>query len=673
MNGYLIGLLIGLPVVLAGFLLLNRNRALQKAGVILMAAVLLGSAGLALSMRTAIVSMPAGLADLGLPLSVVANLAVLAGLAYLSRAWKNRWIGGLLVVQAGMLIWLAVSGRGVSQYGFFVLDHLALLMLLLVNGTGALALLFSLKYMERHEQRRGIDGKRSALFIAAAAFMTPAMSGLLLADHLLWLLFFWQSLIVAGFILISHDRTAMALKNGRSFVGWQLFGGAVFLAGAIGVHSLARTLTISELLVFNDANLTLLPVAFLVMACLVMAAQFPFQAGLLHCAAAPTPAAVMLQAVTLVNAGIYLMIRISPLLMNTWLAKVVAVIGMFSFAAAALLALMQHDSKRVFIFSTISCAGLAIALASLANLQAIYAAILLTLLHGATKTLLLLATSGNASSRLSMSLTLLAALSMLLPPFGIPLMQWTALEAVTQNPVAVLLLVAGIVISMLYWARFIVKRLETIGQAGAAKLEPLYAFPQIAAAVALVLLGLFSVPFTNWLIAPVLRENFRRFSDIAQGDAASFLIRDWVGINPLLLFAALVAIVVPGWLVLRWLCLRQAVAPVVESTDEVAAAAAMAEPQETETDAETDVGMDSLPDVATGDSIEPTIVEPAIVAVVEKDAEELAPLVDERPAVVFHFPTRTVLSIFPDAPKTHLYVTVIAGALIILMFEVVIR
>ena len=64
LNGYLIGLLIGLPVVLAGFLLLNRNRALQKAGVILMAAVLLGSAGLALSMRTAIVSMPAGLADL---------------------------------------------------------------------------------------------------------------------------------------------------------------------------------------------------------------------------------------------------------------------------------------------------------------------------------------------------------------------------------------------------------------------------------------------------------------------------------------------------------------------------------------------------------------------------------------------------------------------------------
>ena len=669
MNGYLIGFLIGLPGVLAGFLLLNRNRSLQKAAVILMAIVLLGSGGLAFSVRTTSVSMPAGLADLGLSLSVVANLAVLGVLAYLSGAWKNRWIGGLQTIQAGMLIWLAVSGRGVSQSGLFVLDHLAVLVLLLVNATGALALLFALKYMERHEQRRGIDNKRSALFIAAAAFMTPAMSGLLLADHLLWLLFFWQILIVAGFILISHDRTTLALKNGRTFIGWQLFGGAVFLAGAIGLQSLARSLTISELLVFSDASLILLPVAVLVTACLVMAAQFPFQAGLLNCAAAPTPAAVMLQAVTLVNAGIYLMIRMSPLLMNTWLAKVVAVIGMFSFAAAALLALMQHDSKRIFIFSTISCAGLAIALASLANLQAIYAAVLLTLLHGATKTLLLLATSGNASSFLSVRLALLAAVSMLMPPFGIPLMQWTALEAVTQNPVALLLLVAGIVISMLYWARFIVKRLETIGQAGTMRLEPLYAVPQIAAAAVVVLLGLFSVPFTNWLIAPVLRENFRRFSDIAQADAASFLIRDWVGVNPLLLVAALAGVVIPGWLVLRWLCLRQAaapaVAPTVESTGEVEEVTAIIEEaQETETDAEKTSLQDEANSDVPGNEVSSNKM---------TDTEELAPLADEHPAVGFHFPTRTVLSIFPDAPKTHLYVTVIAGALIILMFEVVIR
>ena len=43
------------------------------------------------------------------------------------------------------------------------------------------------------------------------------------------------------------------------------------------------------------------------------------------------------------------------------------------------------------------------------------------------------------------------------------------------------------------------------------------------------------------------------------------------------------------------------------------------------------------------------------------------------PSGVMHFPIQSLLALFPDAPKTHLYATVIAGALIILMFEVVIR
>ena len=69
-------------------------------------------------------------------------------------------------------------------------------------------------------------------------------------------------------------------------------------------------------------------------------------------------------------------------------AALVAFMGKL-YAAAALLALLQPDEKRILGFSTISCAGLAMALISLANLQAIYAAVLLTLLHGLTKALLL--------------------------------------------------------------------------------------------------------------------------------------------------------------------------------------------------------------------------------------------------------------------------------------------
>lgn len=650
MDGYLIGVLIGFPSMLAGFLLMNRNGTLQKAAVILLSVVPGGSVCCAVALRTVTLPMTTGSNDFGFAFILAANLIVLAGTAYWSGVWKNRLNAGLLVIQAAMFFWIGFYGRGTSLSGVFLLDHLSLVMLLLVNGTGACALIFSLKYMEGHERRRNIDKKRSSLFFAAAGFMLAAMNGLLLTNHLLGLLFCWQVLVLTGFILISHDRTKIALKNGRGFVGLHLFGGIGLLAGAIGLQSLSQTLTISELLMFGDATLILLPVACLVLACLVLAAQFPFQTGLLHTVAAPAPAGVLLQSVTLVNAAIYLIIRISPLFMNTWLARVIAVIGLFSFAAAALLAFMQHDVKRNFAFSTISCAGLAIALTSLTNLQAIYAAVLLAVLHGVTKSLLLFSTSGNANSRLSMRLTLLAGLTMVMPPFGIPLLQWTALEAVASNPVALPLLIGGIVFSVLYWTGFIAKRLTPTEKIDTARLEPMYVVPQIGMTVAVVLLGLFSVPFTNWLITPILRENFSRFADIAQADASSFLIRGWVGINPLLVFSVLAAIVLSGWLILHWICLRHP-AKLVEKNDG----------KIVETDA---VDRSECEVLATE----------ATVATAETASEEEPVEVFKTDDVfVVHFPTRSVLALLPEAPKTQIYLTVIACALIILMFEVVIR
>jgi ech hydrogenase subunit A len=397
--------------------------------------------------------------------------------------------------------------------------------------------------------------------------------------------------------------------------------------------------------------------AFFILTGLVSAAQFPFQAGLLRASTAPLPVSVLLQSVTLVNAGLYLILRLSPLFMNTWLARILVIIGAFSFAAAALLALMQNDVKRIFTFSTISMAGLTIVLACLANLQAIYAALLLVLLHGITKALLFFCAGGNSASRLSAGLTLLAALAMVMPPFGIPLVQWTAFMAAVYNPAALILIIAGSVFFLLVWARFIAKRLDMVSHtAGTMKLDPLYMWPQLGLAAGVVTSGLFSVPLTNFLITPVLKENYRRFSDIAQGDAISFLLRDFAGINPLLVFALIAAVVGTGWLLLRWLADRPAIKNVTEPGD----IAALPEAVEVKPDA----AIDALPVAESGES------EAAVSEVAVKPAE-IKETADAQP--VLHFPTRSILSIFPDASQTQLYATVIGGALIILMFEVVIR
>ena len=624
--------------------MLNRNSMLQRVAVFFMAGSLILAAGWAVLLRNGSLPMPVSLAAVELPLAIGVNLLAMAGVTYLGRLWQSRLSGLLVACQLAMLAWLGFQAGSATQSGLFLLDHLAILMLLLINGVGALTLIFAFRYIDMHERRRSDAVNRKPLFLAMMALQLAAMNGLVLTDHLLWLLFFWQVIIGCGFGMIVQDRTETAQKNGHGFVRLQLLGGISFLAATIWLKPLAQTLTISELLMFSESMLLIGPMACFILAGLVAAAQFPFQTGLLRATAAPLPGSVLLQSVTLVNAGLYLILRLAPLYMNTWLARILVIIGAFSFAAAALLALMQNDAKRVCTFSTISMAGLTIALACLANLQAIYAALLLVILHGIIKALLLLNTGGNSASRLSAALTLLAASAMVLPPFGIPLAQWTAFAAAVQNPPALVLIIAGSVFSLLVWARFIGKRLDTPRtNAGAMKMDPYYLWPQFGLAAGVVVSGLFSVQLTNFLIAPVLKENYRRFNDIAQSDAAEFLIRDFYGLNPLWVFAVIIGVVGAGWIWLRWLAARSMKKLALETVD-------IAEPPEEEIKATEATLQDE-----TGESA--------------AAASEVEPV----SAPVLHFPIRSILALFPDAPQTQLYATVIGGALIILMFEVVIR
>ncbi len=90
--------------------------------------------------------------------------------------------------------------------------------------------------------------------------------------------------------------------------------------------------------------------------------------------------------------------------------------------------------------------------------------------------------------------------------------------------------------------------------------------------------------------------------------------------------------------------------------------------------------IDALPVGETGES-EAAVTEVfANPAEINKTADALSvpsslpePQPEKVSIPVLHFPTRSILSLFPDAPRTQLYATVIGGALIILMFEVVIR
>ncbi|MGE4504662.1 MAG: proton-conducting transporter membrane subunit, partial [Desulfovibrionaceae bacterium] len=214
----------------------------------------------------------------------------------------------------------------------------------------------------------------------------------------------------------------------------------------------------------------LFALALLVVAGMVKAAQPPFTGWLLGAMVAPTPVSALLHSSTMVKAGVYLVLRLSPAFAPTPLGPVVAVLGGFGFLSGALLAMGRSDGKEVLAYSTISNLGLIVACAGIGTGWAIAAGTLLLVFHALAKGLLFLCV-GSADQALggrraedldgmagrmprTAALLALGVAAMLLPPFGMLLGKWMAVEAASNSVLLLLLLALGSGLTVAYWARW---------------------------------------------------------------------------------------------------------------------------------------------------------------------------------------------------------------------------
>ena len=118
------------------------------------------------------------------------------------------------------------------------------------------------------------------------------------------------------------------------------------------------------------------------------AAQIPLHVWLPFAMEAPTPVSALIHAATIVNAGVYLLIRMGPLyVLAPTIMTVVAIIGGVTALFAAAVALTAFDIKRILAYSTISQLGFMVLAC---GVGAYGAAIFHLLTHGAMKSFLFL-------------------------------------------------------------------------------------------------------------------------------------------------------------------------------------------------------------------------------------------------------------------------------------------
>ena len=275
-----------------------------------------------------------------------------------------------------------------------LVDPLTAVMLFMVTLTCLLIFIYSVEYM------RG-DARYSRFFAYLSLFAT-GMLGLVLADNLLALFVFWEIMGLCSYLLIGFwfEKPAAYRAAMKAFMTTRV-GDVLMLLGIVYLYAQTGRLDFDTLL--SSDTLNALAVAPSVIKGLSVAglagllifagtvgksAQFPLHVWLPDAMEGPTPVSAMIHAATMVSAGIYLVIRVFPLLTAGGAPlPVMALIGGFSAFFAATIALAQNDIKRVMAYSTIS--QLAYMVAAL-GVGAYVAAIFHLLMHAFFKALLFL-------------------------------------------------------------------------------------------------------------------------------------------------------------------------------------------------------------------------------------------------------------------------------------------
>ena len=236
-----------------------------------------------------------------------------------------------------------------------LVDPLSVTMALFVTGVGALIHLYAIGYM--HGDR---DFSKFFVYLNLFAF---SMLVLVLGDNLALTFLGWEGVGVCSYLLISFWFTeeANAAAGKKAFITNRVGDWGFMLAMFWSFTALG---SVRYLDLFGHAGSLPSSTATAIVVLLFVgaagkSAQLPLYIWLPDAMAGPTPVSALIHAATMVTAGVYLMVRVNPLIAaaDAWAPDAIAWVGVATALFAAGAAMAQNDIKKVLAYSTISQLG----------------------------------------------------------------------------------------------------------------------------------------------------------------------------------------------------------------------------------------------------------------------------------------------------------------------------
>lgn len=263
------------------------------------------------------------------------------------------------------------------------LDGLSLLFSLLVLGIGALVMAYSARYL---------PSGRHGSFYGLMTLFAAAMLALVLADDVVLLFVAWEATTLCSFFLISRSGAGAREPAVRTLLvtaagGLALLSAVVVMVAQVG--STRLSVILADPVWAEDSGFTTAVAVLVAVAAFTKSAQLPFQAWLPDSMVAITPVSAYLHAAAMVKAGIYLLLRFSPVMADVpvWRALLISC-GLATALIGAVAAMRRYDLKELLAYSTMSQLGLLVATIGVGTQAALTAAMVHTAAHALFKSAL---------------------------------------------------------------------------------------------------------------------------------------------------------------------------------------------------------------------------------------------------------------------------------------------
>lgn len=396
---------------------------------------------------------------------------------YLGIKYKKYLASVLAAIQTPIMVWFELSiGHGIHVANNLYVDRLSIVMVLIIGIIGTLICWYSIGYMKDFQHHHHDEPDRRPWFFFLMFLFLSAMFGIVVSNNLVWLYFFWEITTLCSFFLIGFTKTKEAINNSFRALIMNLLGGCGFVLAIVVLGRYYQILELNQLLAMGMMGVSVvLPTTLLAFAGITKAAQMPFNSWLLGAMVAPTPTSALLHSSTMVKAGVFLVVKLSPVLGWNIAGIMVMLVGGITFLMASFAAISQSNAKRVLAYSTIANLGLIVACGGIGTYAAVWAAIMLIIFHAVTKSLLFLCV-GTAEHNIGSrdiedmdglfgrmpklaTFMIVGIAGMFLAPFGMLISKWAAMKAFIDsgNVLLVMMIIFGSAATLFYWTKWLGK------------------------------------------------------------------------------------------------------------------------------------------------------------------------------------------------------------------------